>query len=107
VKVFRRPRLSAAEAEPYKARDLPSPVRPEQREQHRGQLSKVQRRRSSNAIASQCDDQLSSQIPRAVSKGRFRRKVATNAYASARQRLWAQLNVSSVETVLRLEFISR
>ena len=66
-----------------------------------------QRRSSSNAIASQCDDQLSSQIPRAVSKGRFRRKVTMNAYASARRRLWAQLNVSSVETVLHLDFISR
>lgn len=92
------------EAELYKARDLPSPARPEHREQHRGQ---VQRRSSSNAIASQCDDQLSSQIPRAVSKGRFRRKVTMNAYASARRRLWAQLNVSSVETVRHLDFISR
>ena len=73
MKVFRRPRLSAAEAELCKARDLPNPARPEQREQHRGQLSKAHRRSSSNAIASQCDDQLSSQIPRAVSKGRFRR----------------------------------
>jgi hypothetical protein len=107
VKVFRRPRLSAAEAELYKARDLPSPARPEQRDKHHGQLSKAQRRSSSNAIASQRDDQLSSEIPRRVSKGRFRRKIAMNAYGSARRRLWVQLNISSVETVRHLDFISR
>ena len=106
MKVFRRPSLTAAEADLCKARDLPNPARPEQQDQHRGQSLNPQRR-SRNAIASQCDDQLSSQIPRAVSKGRFRRKVTMNAHGSARRRLWAQLNVSSVETVRHLDIISR
>jgi hypothetical protein len=104
AKAFRHRHLNAAaEAGLCKARDLPSPARPEQRDQRRGQLSKAQRRSSNNAIASQCDDQLSSQIPRTVAQGRLRRRVRINAYDSARRLLWAQLNVSSVETVRHLD----
>jgi hypothetical protein len=103
AKAFRHRHLNAAEAELDKARDLRCPGRPEQRDQHRGQLSKAQRRSSNNAIISQCDDQLSSQIPRTVAQGRLRRRVRINAYDSARRRLWAQLNISSVETVRHLD----
>ena len=50
MKVFRPRRLNAAEAEANKARDLQSPARPEQREQHRHQAFRVLRR-SQNMVA--------------------------------------------------------
>ena len=63
MKVFRPRRLNAAEAGANKASDLPSPAQPEQREQHRRQLSRVHRRSNKNMVASQRDDQVRSQVP--------------------------------------------
>ena len=110
AKVFRPRRLNAAEAEVNKASDLPSPARPEQREQHRGQLSRVHRRSSNNMVASQRDDQVRSQIPRMVGQDRLRRRVTredSSVSGSARRRLWAQLNISNVEPVRHLDFGNR
>ena len=107
VKVLRPLRLNAAEAELGKARDLPSPARPEQREQHRGQVSRVHRRNSKNMVASQRDDQVSSQIPHMVGQDRFRRRVTRedlSVSGSERRHLWAQLNVSNVELVRHPDF---
>jgi len=102
--------LNAAEPELDKARDLPSPVRPEQREQHRGQLSRVHRRNSHNMVASQRDDQVRSQIPRMVGQDRLRPRVTredSSVSGSARRRLWAQLNISNVEPVRHLDYGNR
>ena len=60
--------------------------------------------------SSQRDDQLSSQIPRMVGQDRFRRRVMREELSvsgSARRRLWAQLNISNVERVRRLDFDNR
>jgi hypothetical protein len=59
---------------------------------------------------SKCDGQLSSQIPRVVGQDRFRRRVMREELSvsgSARRRLWAQLNISNVERVRRLDFDNR
>ena len=100
--------MNAAEPELDKARDLPSRARPEQREQHRGQLSRVHRRSNKNMVASsQRDDQVGSQIPRMAGQDRLRRRVTRedlNVSGSARRHLWAQLNISNVEPVRHLDF---
>jgi hypothetical protein len=103
--------LKAAEAELDQVRDLPSPARPEQRDLHRDQVSKAHRRSSSNmASSSQRDDQLRNQTPRTAGPHRFRRRVTRedlSVSGSARRHLWAQLNISSVERVHRLDFGNR
>ena len=102
--------MNAAEPELDKARDLPNPARPEQREQHRGQVSRVHRRNSHNMVASQCDDQVRRQIPRMVGQDRLRRRVTMedlSVSGSARRHLWAQLNISNVEPVRHLDFANR
>ena len=89
MKVFRPRRLNAAEAVVNKARNLPSPARPERREQHRGQVSRVHRR-NSNMVVRQRDDQVRSQIARMVERDRLRRRVTredSSASGSARRRL--------------------
>ena len=99
--------MNAAEPELDKARNLLSPARPEQREQHRGQLSMVRRRNSHNMVASQPDDQVRSQIPRMAGQDRLRRRVTRedlSVNGSARRHLWAQLNISNVEPVRHLDF---
>ena len=110
MKVSRPRRLNAAAAELDKARDLPSPARPEQQEQHRGQLSGVPRRNRKNMVASQRDDQVRRQIPRMVGQDRFRRRVTRedlSVSGSARRHLWAQLNISNVEPVRHPDFGNR
>ena len=102
--------MNAAEPELDKARELPNPARPEQREQHRGQLSRVHRRNSHNMVASQRDDQVRSQIPRMAGQDRLRRRVTRedlSVSGSARRHLWAQLNISNVEPVRHLDFANR
>jgi hypothetical protein len=61
-------------------------------------------------VASQADDQVSSQIPRVVGQDRLRRRVTTedlNVSGSARRHLWAQLNISNVEPVRQQELGNR
>jgi hypothetical protein len=102
--------LNAAEPELDKARNLPSPARPEQREQHRGQLSRVRRRSNKNMVANQRDDQVVSQIPRMAGQDRVRRRVTRedlSVNGSVRRHLWAQLNISNVEPVRHLDFANR
>jgi hypothetical protein len=84
-----------------------NPARLEQREQHRGQLSRVHRRSNKNMVASQRDDQVGSQIPRMAGQDRLRPRVTMNVYGSARRHLWAQLNISNVEPVRHLDFANR
>ena len=102
--------MNAAEPELDKARHLPNPARLEQREQHRGQLSRVHRRSNTNMVASQRDDQVGSQIPRMAGQDRLRRRVTRedlSVNGSARRHLWAQLNISNVEPVRHLDFGNR
>ena len=96
--------MNAAEAELDKARDLPSPVRPEQREQHRGQLSRVHRR-SQNVVARRHDNEVRSKVRGKVN--RIRHRVTMNVYGSARRRLWPQVNTGNAAAVSRLDFINR
>jgi len=106
--------LNAAEAGANKASARQSLVeqvaQPERREQHRRQLSKVHRRSNKSVVASQRDDQGRSQVPGRVGRDTCRRGVTSenlSVSASARRRLLAQLNMSSVAEVSHLEFISR
>ena len=102
--------MNAAEPELDKARDLPSPARPEHREQHRDQLSRVHRRSNKNMVVRQRDDQVRSQIARMVEQGRLRRRVTRedlSVSGSARRHLWAQLDISNVEPVRHLDFGNR
>jgi hypothetical protein len=85
-------------------------AQPEQREQHRGQLSRTHRRNSKNAVASQRDDQVRNQIPPKVGKDKFRSRVATKylrVSGSARRHRWAQVNVSNAVEARRLDFVNR
>jgi hypothetical protein len=113
VKLFRLRRLNAAEAAADQASDLQSPVRreaqPEQREQHR-QLSRVHRRSSKNVVAGQRDDPVKREVPHKVSQDRLRRRVKSRNLRvgdSERRRLPAQVNVSSLAEVRRLDFVNR
>ena len=101
--------MNAAEAELDKARDLPSRPRPEQREQHRGQLSRVRRRSNKNMVANQRDDQVRSKVRGKVrgKVNRIRHRVTMNVYGSARRRLWPQVNTGNAAVVSRLDFINR
>jgi len=105
--------LNGAEAEANKASVRQSLVeqvaQPEPREQHRRQLSRVHRRGSKSVVASQRDDQGRSQVPGRVGQDRFRRGVTRenlSVSGSARRRLLAQVNVSSVAEVSRLDIVS-
>ncbi len=106
--------MNAAEAGANKASARQSLVeqvaQPEQREQHRRQLSRVHRRNSKSVVASQRDDQGRSQVLGRVGHDRFRRRVTSenlSVSGSARRRLLAQLNMSSVAEVSRPDFINR
>ena len=102
--------MNAAQPELDKARDLPSPAPPEQREQHRDQLWRVHRRNIHNLVASHRDDQASSQIPRMVGQDRLRRRVTAedlSVSGSARRHLRAQPNISNVEPARQREFGNR
>ena len=84
-------------------------AQPEPREKHRRQLSRVHRRGSKSVVASQRDDQGRSQVPGRVGQDRFRRGVTRenlSVSGSARRRLLAQVNVSSVAEVSRLDIVS-
>ena len=105
--------MNGAEAEANKASVRQSLVeqvaQPEPREQHRRQLSKVHRRGSKSVVASQHDDRGRSQVPGRVGQDRFRRGVTRenlSVSGSARRRLLAQVNVSSVAEVSRLDIVS-
>jgi hypothetical protein len=102
-------RLNAAEAGANKASARQSLVeqvaQPEQREQHRRQLSRVHRRSSKSTVASQRDDHGRSQVPGRVGQDRFRRRVTTSVSGSAHRRLLAQVN-SSVAEVSRLDIVN-
>ena len=105
--------MNAAEAEANKssARQnlVEQVVQPERREQHRRQLSRVHRRGSKSVVVSQRDDQGRSQVPGRVRQDRFRRGVTRenlSASGSARRRLLAQVNVSSVAEVSRLDIVN-
>ena len=114
MKVSRPRHLNAAEAGANKASARQSLVeqvaQPDPREQHRRQLSKVHPRGSKSVVASQRDDQGRSQVPGRVGQDRFRRGVTRenlSVSGSARRRLLAQLNMSSVAEVSRPDFINR
>jgi len=113
VKELRLRRLNAAKAGADKAsarRSLVEQVaQPEQREQHRRQLSKVHRS-SKSVVASQRDDQGRSQVPGRVEQDRFRRRVTSenlSVSGSAHRRLLAQLNTDNMTEVHRPDFVSR
>ena len=57
--------------------------------------------------ANQRDDQRRSQVQEKVNPNRIRHRVTMSAYGSARRRLWAQVNVSSVAEVRRPDFVNR
>jgi hypothetical protein len=106
--------LNAAEAGVNKGSAHQSPPRrvaqPEQRERHRSQLSRVHRRSSKSAGASQRDDHGRNQVPRRVGQDRFRRRVTSenlSVSGSARRRLLAQLNTGNLAVVHRPDFINR
>jgi len=68
------------------------------------------RRGSKSRVVSQHDDQASSEVPSRVGQDRFRRRVTSenlSVSGSARRRLLAQLNMSRVADVSRLDFINR
>jgi hypothetical protein len=105
--------LNAAEAGVNKASARQSLVQregqPEQQEQHRPQLSRVHRRSSKSMVASQRDDQGRSQVPGRVGQDRFRRRVTSKnlrVSGSAHRRLLAQVNMSSVAEVSRLDIVN-
>jgi hypothetical protein len=115
VKGFRpRPNANPAEGVAGKASDLQSPVRreaqPEQREQHRHQLSRVRRRINKSMVVRRRDDRVRKQILPVVGRNRFRRR-GTNkdrsVSGSARRHLLAQLSPGNLAEVQRREFISR
>ena len=84
-------------------------AQPEQRERHRRQLSRVHRRSSKSVGASQRDDHERNQVPGRVGQGRFRRRVTSenlSVSGSARRRLVAQVNMSSVAEVSRLDIVN-
>jgi hypothetical protein len=104
--------LNAAEAGANKASARQSLVQrvgqPEQREQHRRQLSRVHRRSSRSMGASQRANQGRSQVPGRVE--RFRRRVTSenlSVSGSAPRRLLAKVNMDNMTGVNRPEFISR
>jgi hypothetical protein len=83
---------------------------PERLEEHRRQLLRVHRRSSKSSVASQCDDQVRSQIPYKVGQDKFRRRVTSenlSVSASARRRLLGQLNAGNLAAVHRPDFVSR
>ena len=111
MKTFRPRRLNAAEAGANKASARRSLVQreaqPEQREQHRRQLSRVHRRSSKSMVASQRADQGGSQVPGRVE--RFRRRVTSenlSVSGSARRPLLAQLNTGNQAEVHRLDIVN-
>jgi hypothetical protein len=106
--------LNAAEAAADQASARQNQVeqldQPEQREQHRRQLSRVHRRNSKSVVASQRDGPVRNQVPARVEQGKFRRRVTSkdlSVSGSARLRLPAQMNVNSAAEVHRLDFIGR
>ena len=86
-------------------------ARPEQRERHRRQLSRVHRRSSKSVGASRrADQQGRRQVQGRVGQDRFRRRVADenlSVSGSARRHLLAQLNTDNMTEVHRPDFISR
>jgi hypothetical protein len=85
-------------------------VQLEQRELRRRRLSKVHHSPNQNVLVRQHDGQPRSQMPGKGHQDRFRRRVASeylNVNGSARRRLPAQVNVSSVAEVRRPDFVNR
>ena len=112
VKAFRPRSSNAAEAEANPASDPQSRVeqvaQAEQREQHRPRLSNP--RRSRTMVGRQHEDWAKSQVPARVDQGNLSHRGATenlSVNVSARRRLPAQLSMSSVAEVRRLDFVNR
>jgi hypothetical protein len=111
--VFRLRHSNAAEAAADQGSDHQSRVQQvghlEQRAVRRHLSSKV-RHRSQNMLGLQGENWAKVQLPVRVERAKFRPRGASknlSVNGSARRRLQAQVNVSSVAEVRRLDFINR